>query len=96
MATVVVLVMEALSFARPGAPAALVVVAVLLLFGAEVLLGGALLVSRLLPVWIGGATVAWNVAWPVVLAVVSPGDPYYPVLHAIPLLVIGIPLFRLA
>jgi len=96
MATVVVLVMEALSFAGAGAPAALVVLAVLLLFGAEVLLGGALLVIRLVPAWIGWATVAWNVAWPVVLAVVSPGDPYYPVLHAIPLLVIGIPLVRRA
>ena len=95
MATVV-LVMEELSFAGPGAPAALVVVAMLLLFGAEVLLGGALLVSRLVPAWIGWATVAWNVAWPVVLAVVSPGDPYYPVLRAIPLVVIGIPLVRRA
>jgi hypothetical protein len=38
--------------------------------------------------------VVWNVAWPAILPIVSPGDPYYPILHAIPLLMIGIPLIQ--
>jgi len=73
---------------------ALIVVSVLLLFGAELLLGAAVLVSRLVPAWVGWAAVAWNVAWPVILSIVSPGDPSYPILHAIPLLMISIPLIH--
>src|SRR5688500_9371052 len=45
-------------------PYALIVVAVLLLFGAEVLLGAAVLVSRLVPAWVGWAAVIWNLACP--------------------------------
>ncbi|HEY5987698.1 MAG TPA: hypothetical protein VIV12_15180, partial [Streptosporangiaceae bacterium] len=82
-------------------PPALMVVAVLLLFGAGALLGAAILASRLVPAWVGWAAVIWNVAWPAVLPtlwgvlpIVSPGDLYYPVLHAIPLLLISIPLIR--
>jgi hypothetical protein len=68
---------------------------VLLLFGAEVLLGAAVLASRLgVPAWVGWAAVVWNLAWPALLPILSPGDPYYPILHAIPLLMISIPLIR--
>ena len=75
-------------------PYALIVVAVLLLFGAEALLGAAVLAGRLVPAWVGWAAVVWNVAWPAILPILSPGDPYYPILHAIPLLMISIPLIR--
>jgi hypothetical protein len=93
MAATVALVMEAVTINAPE-PYALIVVAVLLLFGAEVLLGAAVLVSRLVPAWVGWAAVVWNLAWPVILPIVSPGDPYYPILHAIPLLMISIPLIQ--
>jgi hypothetical protein len=96
MAAGVALVMEALNQAPPD----LVVVSVLLLFGAEALLGAATLASRLVPAWIGWTAIVWNVAWPAVLPtlwgvlpIVSPGDFYHPVLHAIPLLLIS-PLIR--
>jgi hypothetical protein len=92
MAAGVALVMEALN----QAPPALVVVSVLLLFGAEALLGAATLASRLVPAWVGWTAIVWNVAWPAVLPIVSPGDFYYPALHAIPLLLISIPLIRSA
>jgi hypothetical protein len=82
-------------------PTALTVVAVLLLFGAGALLGAAALASRLVPAWVGWAAIIWNVGWPAVLLtlsgplpIVSPGDLYYPILHAIPLLLIGIQLTR--
>jgi hypothetical protein len=39
-------------------------------------------------------TVNRNVAWPAILPIVSPGDPYYPILHTIPLLMISIPLIQ--
>jgi hypothetical protein len=93
MATSVALVMEAVSIAG-AEPYALIVVAVLLLFGAEALLGAAVLASGVVPAWIGWTTVLWNVAWPAILPIVSPGDPYYPILHAIPLLMISIPLIQ--
>lgn len=94
MATSVALVMEALTWDGPTAPLALVVVAVLLLFGAGVLLGAALLASRLAPAWVGWTTVVWSVAWPAALPIVSPGDPDYPVLRAIPWILIGVSLIR--
>ena len=87
MAASVAIVMEAFN-------PTLVVIAVLLLFGAEALLGAATLARRLVPAWVGWAAVVWNVAFPAVLLIVSPGDIYYPALHAIPLLLIGIPLIR--
>jgi hypothetical protein len=93
MAATVALVMEAVSF-HGAKPYALIVVTVLLLFGAELLLGAAVLASRLVPAWVGWVAVVWDVAWPAILPIVSPGDPYYPILHAIPLLMIGIPLIR--
>lgn len=93
MAASVALVMEAVTINGPE-PYALIVVAVLLLFGAELLLGAAVLASRLVPAWVGWAAVVWNVAWPAILPIVSPGDPYYPILHAIPLLMISIPLIQ--
>jgi hypothetical protein len=93
MAASVALVMEA--FNITGAePYALIVVAVLLLFGAEVLLSAAVLASRLVPAWVGWTALIWNLAWPTILPIVSPGGPYYPTLHAIPLLMISIPLIQ--
>jgi hypothetical protein len=97
MAASVALVMEAVSIDgaefRPSSHA-LIVVVVLLLFGAELLLGAAVLASRLVPVWVGWAAIVWNVVWPAILPIVSPGEPYYPILHAIPLLMISIPLIQ--
>jgi len=100
MAAGVAIVMEAVGLDGLF-PTALTVVAVLLLFGAGALLGAAALTSRLVPGWVGWAAIIWNLGWPAVLftlsgplPIVSPGDLYYPILHAIPLLLIGISLIR--
>jgi hypothetical protein len=93
MAASVALVMEAVTINGPE-PYAVIVVAVLLLFGAELLLSAAVLASRLVPAWVGWAAIVWNVGWPAILPIISPGDPYYPILHAIPLLMISIPLIQ--
>jgi hypothetical protein len=100
MAASVALVMEALGLGGLYPPP-LMVAAVLLLFGAGALLGGSVLAGRLVPAWVGWTAVVWNVAWPAVLSTlgdvlprVSSGDLYFPILHAIPLLLIGTPLSR--
>jgi hypothetical protein len=46
--------------------------------------------------WIGWTMLAWNLGWLIVLPLVSPGDRYYPILHFVPLLLIGVPLARRA
>jgi hypothetical protein len=94
MAAVLALVAEAASLSQQGAMAALVVVMVVLLFIAEAILGGALLKCGVLPAWIGWTMIAWNIGWLLVLPIVSPADMYYPLLHFIPLLLIGVPLAR--
>lgn len=73
-----------------GATAALVVVMVVMLFAAEAMLGWALARSGIVPAWVGWTVVAWNIGWFLVVLIFSPGDLYYPLLHFIPLLPIGI------
>jgi hypothetical protein len=55
-----------------------------------------LLIVSLVLNLVGWTMVVWNVSWLMLLPIVSPGDLDYPILHAIPLLLIGIPLARRA
>ena len=70
----------------------LMIVYVVIAFLAQAAIGGALLKSRLLPASIGWATILWNLAWLVVLPMFSPRDLYFPVLHHVAPLMIGIVL----
>jgi hypothetical protein len=65
-----------------------------LLFVGETLIGAGLLDSGLVPTWIAWTVIVWNVLWLVILVIISRDDMYYPGLHYIPLLLIGIPLTR--
>jgi len=94
MAAVVALVVEATFLGGRASTTRLVYVMVVLLYVAEAILGAALLSSGAVRAWIGWATLAWNIGWLVVLPIVSPGDIYYPILHFVPLLLIGIVLAR--
>jgi hypothetical protein len=69
-----------------------IVMYVLLAFLAQAVFGVSLLRTGLLPGWVGWAAVVWNLAWLVVLPIVSPRDIYYPVLHHVAPLLIGIAL----
>lgn len=94
IATALLLVAE-VGLLRSGRfPYALVVAYVVLAFLAQATLGVILLRTGFLPSWIGWVAIAWNLAWPVALAIVSPSDIYFPVLHHVLPLLIGIALLR--
>lgn len=68
------------------------VVFVILAFLGQALFGASILRSGLLPGWVGWATIIWNLAWLVILPIARPQNMYYPWLHYIAPLMIGIML----
>lgn len=68
----------------------LLVIYVVMAFIGEAAIGGALLQSQLVPAWIGWLTIAWNLGWLFILPITTPGDIYFPVLHHLMPLLIGI------
>lgn len=70
----------------------LIVIYVVMAFLAQAAIGGAVIQSELLAAWIGWATILWNIAWLIVLSIFSRRDMYYPILHYVMPLVIGIAL----
>ncbi len=64
------------------------------LFVGEALIGVGLLRSGPVPPWVARTVIGWNMLWLVTLLLISREDMYYPGLHYIPLLLIGIPLVR--
>jgi hypothetical protein len=69
-----------------------IILYVVLAFLAQAAFGVALLRTGLVPAWAGWATVVWNLAWLVILPLASPQDIYFPVLHHVAPLLIGIAL----
>ena len=88
----VIIMAEAYSLSRQEWIYAPTVVFVVLAFLAQALFGAALLRTGLLPGWMGWATILWNLGWLVVLPIVRPKDMYYPWLHYVAPLLIGIGL----
>jgi hypothetical protein len=70
----------------------LIVVYVVVAFLGQAAIGGALLQSEVLAAWIGWVTILWNLAWLVALPLATPRDIYFPVLHHVAPLLIGIAL----
>jgi hypothetical protein len=70
----------------------LVNIYVVIAFLAQAAIGGALIQSGLVVAWIGWFTILWNIAWLIVLSIFSRRDMYFPVLHYVMPLVIGIAL----
>jgi len=70
----------------------LFVVHVVLAFLGQAAIGGALWQSRIVAAWISWATILWNLAGLVVLPLVTPRDIYFPILHGLMPLLIGVPL----
>ncbi len=69
---------------------------VILAFIGQAIIGVAFLQAGLLAGWVGVATIIWNLAWLVVLPLLTPRDIYFPVLHHVMPLVIGIALLLTA
>jgi hypothetical protein len=67
---------------------------VVLAFLAQAAFGVALLRTDLVAGWVGWATIIWNLACLLVLMIASPHEVYYPALHHVAPLIIGIVLLR--
>ncbi|MBI5034048.1 MAG: hypothetical protein HZB51_26295 [Chloroflexi bacterium] len=68
------------------------VVYVVLAFLSQAVIGGALLQAGWVAGWLGWLTIVWNIAWLIVLPLITPRDIYFPVLHYFLPLLIGIAL----
>ncbi len=69
-----------------------IVLHVVLAFLAQAAMGLALLQTNLVASWVGWTTIIWNFAWLVILVIVSPRNIYFPALHHVAPLVIGLAL----
>ena len=94
-AAVLVVVAETLGFTlREEQTYGVVVGYIVLAFLAQASIGVALLQSGIVAAWIGWGAILWNLAWLVALPLISPQDLYFPILHHLVPLVIGIALLR--
>jgi hypothetical protein len=89
---ILILVAETLALSKYDFPYAPTLVYIVLAFLSQAAFGAALLRSGLLPGWIGWATILWNLGWLVILPAARPQNMYYPWLHHIAPLLIGIGL----
>lgn len=94
VAATLAVVAETLSFPGDDIAYPPIVAYVVLSFLGQAVFGMALLRSGLLPRWVGWVTVIWNLGVLVFLVVSKPQDMYYPWLHYIAPLLIGIALLR--
>lgn len=94
VAAVLAVVAETISFPSDDIAYPPIVAYVVLSFLGQVLFGMALLRTGLVPAWVGWVTVIWNLAMLVFLTATKPQDMYYPWLHYIAPLLIGIALLR--
>lgn len=69
-----------------------IVLYVILAFLAQAAFGASLLQTGLVAGWVGWATILWNLGCLIIMLVVRPRDIYYPVLHHVAPLIIGIAL----
>jgi hypothetical protein len=71
---------------------ALVVAYVVLAFLGQAAIGLSLLITNILPAWIGWTTIVWNLGFLLLVVIFSPTDVYYPILFHIVPLVLGVAL----
>ena len=90
--TVLVLAAESFGLHEQAYIYAPIVASVILAFIGEALFGGAILRTGFLPSWAGWITVMWNLAWLIILPFARPQDIYYPWLHYVAPLIVGIAL----
>jgi hypothetical protein len=69
-----------------------IVLYVVLAFLAQAAFGASLLQTGLVAGWAAWTTIIWNLAWLLIMLIVRPRDIYFPVLHHVVPLIIGIAL----
>ncbi|MBZ0280414.1 MAG: hypothetical protein K8L97_06710 [Anaerolineae bacterium] len=69
-----------------------IVLYVILAFLAQAAFGAALLQTGLVAAWVGWVTILWNLVWLIGLLIFNPRNVYFPVLHHVAPLIIGIAL----
>ena len=69
-----------------------IVLYVVLAFLAQAAFGASLLQTGLVAGWAAWASIIWNLGWLLIMFIVRPRDIYFPVLHHVAPLVIGIAL----
>ncbi|MBZ0318804.1 MAG: hypothetical protein K8L91_20480 [Anaerolineae bacterium] len=69
-----------------------IVLYVVLAFLAQAAFGASLLQTGLIAGWVGWTTIIWNLGWLLIMLLVRPPDIYFPVLHHVAPLIIGIAL----
>jgi hypothetical protein len=89
---VLVLTVETFSLSQQEWVYAPTVAFVVLAFVGQAAFGASILHSGFLPAWVGWATVIWNLTWLIILPIARPQDMYYPWLHYVAPLIIGIAL----
>jgi hypothetical protein len=67
---------------------------VVIAFLSQAIIGLALALSGLVAPWLGWLTLIWNIAWLLGLSIASPDDVYFPVLHLLMPIPIGVALLR--
>jgi hypothetical protein len=72
-----------------------VVAYVVLALLAQAAFGVALLQTGLVPAWVGWTTLIWNFGYLLIILIVRPREVYYPAIHYVAPLVIGIALVRI-
>jgi hypothetical protein len=89
---VLVIAAETFSLSRQGETYVMIVVFVILAFLGQATFGASILRTGLLPAWVGWATMLWNLAWLVIMPIARPQNMYYPWLHYVVPILIGISL----
>lgn len=92
VSTVLVIAAEAFSLSGQQWISAAVSIFIFLSLLGQAAFGASILRSGFLPAWVGWVTVAWGLAWMVILPIARPQDMYYPWLHYVVPLLIGITL----
>ena len=92
IATALVFAAETFSLSQQKWVYAPIVVFVVLAFLGQAVLGVSILRTGLLPGWVGWVTVGWSLGWLIILPIARPQDIYYPWLHYVAPLTIGIAL----
>lgn len=92
LGAVVVIVAETAYLGKRDWNYSQIVLYVVLAFLAQAAFGASLLQTGLVASWAGWATIIWNLGWLLIMLIVRPADIYFPVLHHVAPLIIGIAL----